>query len=261
MKFVVKGFVRLRAAVVDGNVVIYIEDSGPGVPQSKRKALFQKFQTSLDSLNQGTGVGLCLSKNLVDLMQGELWLDETYDSGVEECPGARFVIDLKRPPIEMEDDPTQRSLDAAEASACNRAEKTQDAHGPELPEELSVLFVDDDIIVRKLFVRSVKRLAPNWDVQEASNGETCLLLCEKQEFDVIFLDQFMASVDRQLLGTETARALRSQGVKAKLCGLSANDQEQAFLKAGADAFMCKPFPCEREALKLALLKILHVKHD
>ena len=37
MKFVVKGFVRLRAAVVEDSVLIMIEDSGPGIPSSKRK--------------------------------------------------------------------------------------------------------------------------------------------------------------------------------------------------------------------------------
>jgi signal transduction histidine kinase len=101
-KFVTKGFVRLRAEVVEGNVQLSIEDSGPGIPESKRKILFSKFQESLDSLNQGTGIGLCLCKNLIDLMEGEMWLDEIYHSGVENCPGARFVLNLNVPPLELD---------------------------------------------------------------------------------------------------------------------------------------------------------------
>ena len=55
VKFVSKGFVRLRAQVdLDRMVTVFVEDSGPGIPLGKRKALFQKFQESLDSLNQGT---------------------------------------------------------------------------------------------------------------------------------------------------------------------------------------------------------------
>jgi len=53
-KFVTKGYIRLSAKEVDGSVELYVEDSGPGIPQEKRNRLFAKFQESLDSLNQGT---------------------------------------------------------------------------------------------------------------------------------------------------------------------------------------------------------------
>ena len=66
----------------------------------------------------------------------------------------------------------------------------------------------------------------------------------------------MASVDKQLLGTETVRALRSKGIDSVICGLSANDLEKQFMDAGADAFMMKPFPCEKEELKSELLRVL-----
>ena len=59
------------------------------------------------------------------------------------------------------------------------------------------------------------------------------------------------------MGTETARALRASGVASIICGLSANDVEQGFLSNGANAFMFKPFPCEKEALRAALLSLLY----
>ena len=78
VKFVVKGFVRLRAEEVNGSVHLYIEDSGPGIPEEKRKVLFCKFQESLDVLSQGTGIGLSLCEQLVELMGGSVRLDESY---------------------------------------------------------------------------------------------------------------------------------------------------------------------------------------
>lgn len=54
-KFVDRGYIRLRAAIVDGSVELSVEDSGPGIPPEKRQRLFFKFQESLDSLAQGTG--------------------------------------------------------------------------------------------------------------------------------------------------------------------------------------------------------------
>ena len=59
-KFVERGYICLRAAIVDGSVELCVEDSGPGIPFEKRQRLFKKFQESLDSLNQGTGIGLCV---------------------------------------------------------------------------------------------------------------------------------------------------------------------------------------------------------
>lgn len=285
-KFVQKGFIRLRATVLDGNNVrLHVEDSGPGIPKEKQKALFVKYQDSLDSLSQGTGIGLSLCKNLIDLLGGELWLDTDYNSEIEDCPGACFVIDLKTPPLKLDTkaldeleqtirDESIPSLSLSRQSSSLNSSLTsnvspcgspvsvlssQGNNGQEecgLPEKLAVLFVDDDPILRKLFSRSVVRAAPTWSVREASSGEAALQMVAVDEFDLIFVDQYMASTEKQMLGTETVRALRSVGSRACICGLSANDVEKAFLEAGASAFMMKPFPCETNALQVELTRVV-----
>jgi len=136
-----------------------------------------------------------------------------------------------------------------------------------LPTNISVLFVDDDVVLRKLFIRAVKRVRPDWDVHEASSGEAALALIDdsSQSFDLIFVDMCklsllahcmainvtshlvfenldMASVEKQLLGTETVSALRAKGIESRICGLSANDLETAFINAGADFFELKVCP-------------------
>jgi CheY-like chemotaxis protein len=100
-------------------------------------------------------------------------------------------------------------------------------------------------------------VVPGWTVREAGNGETALRLTEEEHFDVIFVDMYMASVEKQLLGTETVQALRNKGVTCRICGLSANDKEQEYYEAGADAFMFKPFPCDEYALTQTLCRILY----
>ena len=102
---------------------------------------------------------------------------------------------------------------------------------------------------------------PEWEIREASNGETAVRLVDDQDFDIIFVDQYMSSAEKQLLGTETVRALRSKGVTSIICGLSANDLESTFLRAGADAFLIKPFPCKVAELKSALTNILQTRHQ
>ena len=119
-----------------------------------------------------------------------------------------------------------------------------------LPESLDILFVDDDMLLRKLFSRSICKSFPSWAVTEASSGEAALTLAGTHEYDVIFMDQYMTSAEKNLLGTETVRQLRNQGCKAKICCLSANDIEKLlFMGAGANAFVMKPFPCKAEPMK------------
>jgi hypothetical protein len=136
-KFVEKGYIRLRADVVgkERKVTLYVEDSGPGIPLCKRNALFTKFQDSLDVLNQGTGIGLALCKQLSLLMgryhpamdgvckklnprsfvvcrivllpvllhtDATLALDDDFDSGIPDCPGTCFTLQLKESPLALD---------------------------------------------------------------------------------------------------------------------------------------------------------------
>lgn len=258
VKFVDEGFIRLKAEVINNEVYIYIEDSGPGIPIEKRSMLFSKFQESLDSLSQGTGIGLFLCQNLVHLMEGKIYLDENYDSGVKGYPGTRFVVNLRREPIDPQfiQDYHSSSAGGTGETFPIESDGEEDSAGHELPESLSVLFVDDDPILRKLFTRTVRTVAPGWRIREASNGETALRLVEEDTFDLIFIDMYMASVEKQLLGTEAVRELRNRGVQCRICGLSANDKESEFLDAGANVFTFKPFPCEARALTQELTRVL-----
>jgi CheY-like chemotaxis protein len=227
--------------------------------------LFENFQSSLDVLSQGTGIGLSLCENLTHLLHGDIRLDETYDSGVKDSPGARFVIRLNTPPLSSEDVLQPSKGDAISKSGefvhQNDGNDEVSTVVVELPENLSVLFVDDDRILRKLFSRSVAKAAPTWTIHEAANGETALRMVDLEAYDLIFMDQYMASTEKQLLGTDTIRALRAKGFKNRICGLSANDLEQSFISAGADCFVLKPIPCERSLLEGLLDGILHNDSD
>lgn len=200
-KFVEKGFVRLRAEVDECSLFVYVEDSGPGIPEEKRNRLFKKFQDSLDSLNQGTGVGLHLCRSLVELMDGEIWLDESYHSGVDGCPGARFVVRLDGVAVLPSDSTaaeTQTSgFSDLELSEASYRRDENDGHGAptfsahrlvdsqSLPDQLRVLFVDDDTVLRKLFVRAVKKVRGEWIIEEAASGEAALLMVEQQSYDIM----------------------------------------------------------------------------
>jgi CheY-like chemotaxis protein len=323
---------------------------------------------------QGTGVGLHICKTLIDLMGAEIWLDDTYDSGVPGHPGTRFVIDLQRAPlhrcnqsptgfcgsgncdcgentaatlptrdcspesghlsqdesavfrlidlgttvelsernpfphhptsqdfVDLEmgtasvvtqprsnvqqeknlvdsatsqnlpehtvspfvDEETRRnavpSSEPVVALRTSSGTKVDDDEEKQLPEGLSVLFVDDDKTLRKLFCRSARRLHDSWTVDEAHNGETAIEMVKEQSYDLIFMDQYMESTSKQLLGTEAVKIMKESGAVGEntiICGLSANEEKERFLDAGADYFLLKPIQCAKAALKEQILRVL-----
>jgi len=263
-KFVTKGLIRIRAeeTAVNESVRIFIEDSGPCIPPEKQKTLFQKYQPNLDLLNQETEIGLYLSKTLMNSMNGELTYDSSYRSGLDaSSPGTRFVIDLNSLRLSQAKMETLSirgfQLEDSERDSvplCSISERFDIATG--LPTELSVLFVDDDAMLRKLFVRATRNVCSTWHIKEASCGEQAIELCRDHKFDLIFMDQYMASASKQLLGSETTGRLRSTGVQSLICGLSANDAEDEFRNHGADYFVLKPIPCKKTELRKLTFDIL-----
>jgi CheY-like chemotaxis protein len=201
------------------------------------------------------------------IKDSDLYLDDAFDSGVAGCPGTRFVMHMRQSPLGTDGESSivseqfggsRRQVFSANSSETRGSVfSISERIREELPNNLSVLFVDDDAMLRKMFGRVLKNaVGPTWSIQEASNGETALRIVEEEQFDLIFVDQYMASVEKQLLGTETVAAMRAKGVTSIICGLSANDVEDQYMKAGANYFLYKPFPCKADALRDELLQML-----
>ena len=137
-------------------------------------------------------------------------------------------------------------------------QKEDSSAAKDLPVSMSVLIVDDDKINRKLFSRSVKKIAPHWNIQDAGSGEEALEVVANADkgFDLIFMDQYMGTESNLLLGSDTVAELRNRGNESIICGMSANDVETLFDDAGADAFIFKPLPFRPDALTRELNRIL-----
>lgn len=93
-RFTERGGVRVKAQVESGQIVISVRDTGPGIALKDQKKLFEPFQQLDGSIRRrhgGSGLGLCISKHLVEMHGGNMWLE----SGIGE--GTTFYFTL--PPI------------------------------------------------------------------------------------------------------------------------------------------------------------------
>jgi hypothetical protein len=126
------------------------------------------------------------------MLGADLWLDESYDSGFDNCRGARFVLDLHQPAI-LSDSVSDASGEILSEQATELTSSNEECKDV-LPKSLHVLFTDDDMILRRMFVRSLKRTCPGWIISESSNGETALRMAQSAKFDVIFMDHYVSTV-------------------------------------------------------------------
>ena len=180
VKFVSSGFVRLGARREGpGDVVLWVEDSGPGVATSKAVSLFDKY-TQCNVEDQGTGIGLALVKQIAEALGGTVALDLEYTSGSKHGPGARFVVSL---PLAVVAAPTPPGVVMATTSIIDSGVALL-PRGP-----YRVLIVDDDAMIRLILRRNLELISVGWRIDEVENGEACLEALEHTKYDVITMDQ------------------------------------------------------------------------
>ena len=107
LKFTEKGHVILRATVIQNErfenphrILYQVEDTGIGLSQDQISRLFQRFSQADESTTRkygGTGLGLAISKLLVDLMDGEIWVESTLGKGSVFNVSVPLIAAEKRP--------------------------------------------------------------------------------------------------------------------------------------------------------------------
>jgi signal transduction histidine kinase len=75
--------VEVRSALVDGEVRVSVADTGPGIAAEDHQRIFEEFQQTTVGTRQaeGTGLGLALSKRLIELHGGRIWVESTVGEG------------------------------------------------------------------------------------------------------------------------------------------------------------------------------------
>jgi len=195
VKFTDKGgvrvFARMGAAPATGApaIVFMVEDTGIGIRGESLPSIFDPFNQEDQSTTRrfgGSGLGLSISKRLVDLMGGSI--------RVESVQGKGSVFSFELPLTAV-----------PESELAVPAVSGEDAAVPEYRPSVSVLVVDDDPVnrfVARSFLREIKAT-----VEEADSGHAAIALLSKLSFDLVLLDCSMPGMD----GYETAVRIRSPG--------------------------------------------------
>lgn len=209
-----------------------IHDTGIGIPLNLVDKLFQRF-TQLDDSNsknyEGTGLGLAISKNLVEMMNGEIWMQSTEGVGSDFYFTARFVTAEDENPNSTATIDQEPEIDAPSLIQ------------PEPPKR--ILLAEDDKINQNV----VELLLSNRNIQLTivENGQDAIDIFQKQCFDLILMDINMPRLDgcaatEQIRLQESASDTISHTPILAVTAMAMPEDKARCLRSGMDGYILKP---------------------
>lgn len=238
IKFTDEGFVSVTAQPGDTYVAIQIEDTGIGIPESDLNRIFESFE-QLDSVMErhgGTGIGLAITKQLVELQQGSIAVTSTVGKGSVFT----FTLPAAVPTEELH--PESVAVHAAAEVAAEKEGEAATAVKPvwggqaEVP---TVMIVDDDPINIQVLVNFV---GGTYRVMETCSGpEAIRWIREGVKPDIVLLDIMMPHIS----GFEICRQIRTEYNSGEMPVLFLSAKNQiadltAAFELGANDYIPKP---------------------
>ncbi|MDZ7742566.1 MAG: response regulator [Bacteroidota bacterium] len=233
LKFTKRGEVKIKAYLVSEfenkqKLKFEVIDDGIGISEEGKKKLFKSFSQVAESTQRqygGTGLGLVISKNLTELMDGEI--------GVESVEGDGSTFWFTSVFEKSDDEETASSAETTEA------EKDRDKQD----QKLSILLVEDNKINQKVALASLKPYKHQVDV--ADNGKVALDKFREHVYDLIIMDLQMPVMDGYTATKEIRKIEEEIGrSKTRIVALTANamaEEREKCMNIGMDDFITKPF--------------------
>ncbi|MBQ6982773.1 MAG: response regulator [Synergistaceae bacterium] len=223
-----------------------VSDTGIGIKPEDMAKLFSEFERIEEKRNrsiEGTGLGMNITKRLLEMMGTSLKVESVYGEG------STFSFRLQQKVIKWE---PLGDYEAAHRASLLSIEKYQERF---TAPDAHVLVVDDTPMNLTVFKGLLKRTLVKIDT--ADSGIEALSLAKEKKYDVIFLDHMMPNMD----GIETLQRLRAEtegpNIKTAAICLTANaisGAREEYLAVGFDDYLTKPI----DAVKLEEMMIRYL---
>ena len=238
LKFTEKGSITLHAYVKDVikgktgdllEIVFSVSDTGPGISKDIRNKLFMPFtqgDSSTSRTHGGSGLGLSICKQFVDLMNGSIEVVPRVDGKDGQGSTFRFTIKLQ----------TASQLDIHKGMRFY--DKDTSANHKSKRRAVNILLAEDNLINQEITRTILQSSGHTVDV--ADNGTAVLKAVENKHYDLILMDCQMPQMD----GYEATERLRQKGVRIPIIALTASafsEDRQRCQLVGMSDYLSKPF--------------------
>jgi CheY-like chemotaxis protein len=228
IKFTESGKIELFVNMKSRNELRFkIVDTGIGIPGIKLENLFEKFyqvDSSYTKKFAGAGLGLAISKKLVELMGGKIRVESEIGKG----SSFSFTIKIEIPKTDLTDDERIKLDNNIKLTNQNK--------------QLKILLAEDDKLNSKSIIFNLKK--KGYQIIHAKNGYEVLSFLKTEPFDIILMDIQMPEMD----GIEATRIIRDSVTECfnpnipiiALTAYAMKGDKEKFLKAGMDHYVTKP---------------------
>lgn len=259
------GRISLTITLSATQVDVRLQDSGIGIKPAQQEQIFKRFYEKSDnaiSRIKGTGIGLALSKQMVELHHGSLVLEKSNT----QLPGAHFLVSLPLGHAHFEEVDIREELvtqldeiefkeqnirdkksSVAALTEVNTAETSLSTETTDLLES-HMMIVEDNAEVRELLSELFR---PSYKITTATNGAEALELIKKTPPDLIISDVMMPVMDGITLCNKLKNNLETSHIPLLLLtARTASLFRIDGLKNGADDYITKPFLPQELLLKV-----------
>jgi CheY-like chemotaxis protein/nitrogen-specific signal transduction histidine kinase len=222
IKFTEKGEVRVAVRPCGDHVEFSVSDTGEGVQEEKRETIFHRFSQADESFarrHDGAGMGLAISRGLVELMGGGR-------IGLRGRPGGGSVFCFTLPLKSAVSDRTSLTVDHAETTAVPLSRPF-------------ILLAEDEPMIQDMIQTVLTH--SGWRSEIAETGREAVQKWKEGDFDLILMDLQMPEMD----GLEATRQIRETEEGKKICilGLTGHTRREIMeecLASGMDKVLTKP---------------------
>lgn len=227
------GRITVQVRATQEEVTLLIEDTGLGIPAEEISQIFKQFYQAdrHQSRDTGFGLGLALSKSIVEQHQGQISV-ESQEAGLEHTGFTRFKITLPILPVE---EPLVTLPEPAVCEALPVVTRSEPAAG----EKPLLLIVEDQADIRNYLV---DLLTTEYQVLEASNGVEAWETASQLLPDLLITDLAMPEMDGLTLTHRLKTDARTSHIPViMLTAKDGVDHQLSGLQTGADDYLTKPF--------------------
>jgi len=225
----------ITSSLQNGNIVMAVQDSGPGVPAEYIPRIFEPFFTTKE-VGTGTGLGLSIAHSILADHQGRIYYEEASGGG------ARFVLEL---PVRQ--GPEQPLVEP------EKVEKERSRTNVKTAENVSILILDDERAIAELLGEMLGLLG--YHAELCHSGQQALDVLAQEDFDVVLSDFRMPMMDGQEF---YKRAIKIKPGMARrfvfLTGDVVSEDTRDFLSSTGNPHIAKPFQLNR--VEEAVIKVL-----
>lgn len=226
VKFTPEGEVTCKIVNSGEYVVISVIDTGIGIPLEDQAKVFDKFKqvgNTLTDKPKGTGLGLPICKQIVEMHRGKIWVTSEFGQGSQFS----FSLPIKDGVLQEKDKPFIPQIKKDIPSS--------------LDQEKEILIVDDEENIRILLRQELEEAG--YGVSEASNGKEALEKIRKEQPSLVVLDVMMP----ELNGFDLAAILKKDPatMHIPLVMLSIINDRQRGYQIGVDYYLNKPLQIDQ----------------